>query len=39
MSILEETGLRVYSRAMAGLLEFNRLFRYEELESRVRDYI
>ena len=39
MSILEETGLRVYSRAMSGLLEFNRLFRYEELESRVRDYI
>ena len=39
MSILEETGLRVYSRAMAGLFQFNKLFRYEELESRVRNYI
>jgi len=39
MSILEETGLRVYSRAMANLLEFNKLFRYEELGSRVETYI
>ncbi len=39
MSILEETGLRVYSRAMIGLLDFNKLFRYEELESCVRAYL
>ncbi len=39
MSILEETGLRVYSRAMAGFVEFNKLFRYEELERRVHDCI
>lgn len=39
MSILEETGLRVNSRAMSGLLEFNKLFRYEELESRVRAFL
>lgn len=38
VAILEETGVRVYSRAMAGLIDFNRLFRYEELESRVRAY-
>jgi hypothetical protein len=38
VAILEETGVRVYSRALAGLLEYNRLFHYEELESRIRDY-
>ena len=36
VSILEETGLRVYSRAMASLIDYNRLFYYEELGSRVR---
>ena len=39
MAILEETGLRTYSRAMAGLVEFNKLFHYEELESRVKLFI
>jgi len=39
VSILEETGVRAYSRAMAGLIDFNRLFRYEEMESRIRDYL
>lgn len=39
MSILEETGLRVNSRAMSGLLEFNKLFRYEELGSRVKAFL
>ncbi|MFO8011508.1 MAG: NrpR regulatory domain-containing protein [Dehalococcoidia bacterium] len=39
MSILEETGLRAYSRAMAGLLEFNKLFRYDELKSRVQAFL
>ncbi|MDY6892679.1 MAG: NrpR regulatory domain-containing protein [Chloroflexota bacterium] len=39
VSILEETGLRAYSRALAGLIDYNRLFRYEELESRIRTYI
>jgi repressor of nif and glnA expression len=39
VAILEETGIRVYSRALAGLLDFNRLFRYEELESRIQAYI
>lgn len=38
VSILEETGVRVYSRAMAGLIDFNRLFHYEELESRISTY-
>jgi len=39
VAILEETGVRVYSRAMAALIDFNRLFHYEELESRIRNYI
>lgn len=37
VAILEESGVRVYSRALAGLLEYSKLFRYEELEQRVRD--
>jgi repressor of nif and glnA expression len=39
VSILEETGVRAYSRAMAGIIDFNRLFRYEELEKRIKDYL
>lgn len=39
VAILEETGARVYSRALAGLMDFNKLFRYEELESRLKDFI
>jgi repressor of nif and glnA expression len=39
VSILEETGVRAYSRAMAGVIDFNRLFRYEEMESRIRNYL
>lgn len=36
VSILEETGIRAYSRALAGLIDFNRLFPYEELGSRLQ---
>ena len=39
VAILEETGVRVHSRAMAGLIDFNKLFWYQELESRVRDFV
>ncbi|MDD5095155.1 MAG: NrpR regulatory domain-containing protein [Dehalococcoidia bacterium] len=39
MAILEETGLRTYCRAMAGLIDFNRLFHYKELKSRIQAYI
>lgn len=39
VSILEEKGIRVYSRALAGLVDFGRLFRYEEMESRIRPYL
>ncbi len=37
VAILEETGNRVYSRALAGLVDFDRLFPYEELPHRIRD--
>jgi hypothetical protein len=39
VSILEETGVRAYSRALAGLIDFNRLFRYEEMENRISAYM
>jgi HTH-type transcriptional regulator, global nitrogen regulator NrpRI len=35
MSIFEETGLRVRSRAMSGLIDFNQLFHYSELKKRL----
>jgi repressor of nif and glnA expression len=39
VSIMEETGARLYSRALAGLIDFRRLFRYEEMESRIRGFL
>jgi repressor of nif and glnA expression len=39
VSILEETGIRAYSRALGGLIDFNRLFRYEEMDDRIRQFI
>ena len=39
VAILEETGVRVYSRALAGLTDFSRLFHYEELKSRIKMYV
>lgn len=35
MSIFEETGLRVQSSALSGLVDFNHLFHYSELEDRL----
>jgi hypothetical protein len=39
VSILEETGVRAYSRALGGLIDFNRLFRYEEMDDRIQQFI
>jgi len=36
ISIVEEIGNRVVSRAMSGLLEYNRLFHYSEFKDRLR---
>ena len=35
MSIFEETGLRVQSRALSGLVNFNRLFHYSEFREQL----
>jgi len=39
VSILEETGVRAYSRALAGIIDFSRLFRYEEMGNRIKEYL
>jgi repressor of nif and glnA expression len=39
IAILTESGYRVESRALAGLLEYNRLFPFEELPQRLRPYL
>jgi len=35
MSIFEETGVRIQSSALSGLVDFNRLFHYSELKDRL----
>lgn len=35
MSIFEETGLRVQSRALSGLVDFHRLFHYSEFREQL----
>ncbi|MDH3982368.1 MAG: NrpR regulatory domain-containing protein [Kiritimatiellaceae bacterium] len=35
MSIFEETGLRVQSRALSGLVDFRRLFHYSEFRAQL----
>jgi HTH-type transcriptional regulator, global nitrogen regulator NrpRI len=39
VSILEESGFRVHSRALSGLLDFSRLFHYEEMEERLKQFL
>lgn len=39
IAILEELGYRVYSRALAGLLDYSRLFSYEELPNQLRRFV
>lgn len=39
VSILEETGIRAYSRALGGLIDFTRLFRYNEMGNRIRQFL
>ena len=35
VAVLEETGIRIQSQAMSGLVEYERLFDYRELEARA----
>jgi repressor of nif and glnA expression len=39
VSILEENGVRVTSRALSGLADFSQLFHYSELRSRLSAYL
>lgn len=39
IAILEEQGYRVHSRALAGLLEYNRLFHFDELQKALAQYL
>lgn len=39
IAILEEMGYRVYSRALGGLLEYSRLFGFEELPKVLKQYL
>jgi repressor of nif and glnA expression len=39
VSILEERGIRAYSRALAGIIDFNRLFHFEEMESKIKAFL
>ncbi|HOV90147.1 MAG TPA: NrpR regulatory domain-containing protein [Syntrophorhabdaceae bacterium] len=39
VSILEENGVRAYSRALAGIVDFSRLFHYEEMEERIKEFL
>ena len=36
-AILEESAIKTESRALAGIIEYDRLFHYSELESRFKD--
>jgi len=38
-AILEESGIKIKSRALAGLVEYDRLFKYTELDDRVKDIL
>ena len=39
IAILEERNERVLSRALSGLLEYDRLFRFEEFPKRLQQYL
>lgn len=35
VAILEETGIKIQSRAMAGMVEYEKLFHYKEMNDRI----
>ena len=39
VSILEEKGIRVYSRALAGFFDYNKMFSYKELKDKVKTFL
>ncbi|MEW6594628.1 MAG: NrpR regulatory domain-containing protein [Thermodesulfobacteriota bacterium] len=36
VAVLEETGIRIQSRALAGMVDYSQLFPYQEMEERLR---
>lgn len=38
VAVMDETGYHTHSRALAGLIDFAKLFHYDELEERLRSY-
>lgn len=36
VAVLEETGIRIQSKALAGMVEYESLFPYQEMEERLR---
>jgi len=39
VAILEETGVRIHLKALAGLVDFNKLFHYTELKQRLEEFL
>ena len=39
VAILEERGVRVHLKALAGLVKFNKLFHYTELKQRLEEFL
>ena len=39
VAILEENGVRVHSRALAGLIDFKRLFHYSEMGKHLKPFL
>ncbi len=39
VAILEENGVKVHSRALAGLVDYDRLIHYDELERRLERFV
>jgi len=38
-AILEEKGIKSFSRALSGLMEYNAFFHYKELDERIRSFM
>ncbi|PLX51259.1 MAG: hypothetical protein C0613_01290 [Desulfobulbaceae bacterium] len=38
VAILEESGIKLQSRAMAGMVEYGKLFHYKEMQQRIKKF-
>ena len=39
IAILEESGISVNSKALSGIIDYNQLFFYEDLDEKIKDYL